>query len=50
MFRGLDKGTPLGTNARGIVNELRISFDDKEVVFVRKADARLNDTDLIRKQ
>ncbi len=39
-----------GTDAKGIVNELRISFDDKEVVFVRKADARLNDTDLIRKQ
>jgi hypothetical protein len=37
------------TDAQGSINQLKVSLDEKEVVFTRKADPRLKDPDYLKK-
>lgn len=37
------------TDAHGIVQNIKVSLDEKEVVFLRKADAKLSDTAFLKK-
>ena len=38
-----------GTDAQGDIQNVRVSLDEKEVVFIRKADARLTDLTFLKK-
>jgi hypothetical protein len=37
------------TDAQGSINQVKVSLDEKEVIFARKADPRLKDPDFLKK-
>ena len=37
------------TDAQGSVDQVKVSLDEKEVIFTRKADPRLRDPDFLKK-
>ncbi|HUW92648.1 MAG TPA: hypothetical protein VMV74_05760, partial [Bacteroidales bacterium] len=38
-----------GTDAQGGINQVKVSLDEKEVIFNRKADPKLRDPDFLKK-